>query len=204
MSARPTPPSPRNAPAVEAAFEAAPPEVVAEIVDGELHVHPRPARPHARVGSRLGQALAPFDLGDAGGGGPGSPGGWVILDEPELRFGPRPDIVVSDLAGWQRARMPDVLGGEDAPAFFDLAPDWVCEILSPSTEKLDRGKKMRVYRREGVRHAWLINPAQRTLEVYRVDGAGAWTRVDTHEEDAAVRVEPFDAVELPLGRLWER
>ncbi|AUX43773.1 hypothetical protein SOCE26_052280 [Sorangium cellulosum] len=188
---------PGNAPEVEAAFQAAPEEMVAELLDGELFTFPRPARPHTRAASRLGRRLGPFD------DDPGTPGGWVILNEPELHLGPRPDKVVPDLAGWRRDRMPDALGSEDAPAYYDVAPDWVCEVISPRTERVDRGKKMRIYRREGVRHAWLINPVAQTLEVYRLDD-GRWSLLDTHEGDEAIRAEPFDAIELPLADLWAR
>ncbi|MGK4004362.1 Uma2 family endonuclease [Sorangium sp. So ce1036] len=188
---------PGNAPDVEAAFQAVPDEMVAEILDGELFTFPRPARPHTRTASRLGRRLGPFD------DDPGEPGGWVILDEPELHLGPGPDKVVPDLAGWRRERMPDALGPDDAPAHYDIAPDWVCEVISPGTERVDRGKKMRIYRREGVRHAWLINPVAQTLEVYRLDD-GRWSLLDTHEGDEAVRAEPFDALELPLAALWAR
>lgn len=198
MSVQPVYPlPPTNSPEVEAAFQAVPAERVAEILDGELHTMPRPARPHARAASRLGRHLGPFD------DDPGQPGGWVILDEPELHLGQGPDKVVPDLAGWRRERMPDALGPEDAPAHYDVAPDWVCEVLSPSTERMDRGKKMRIYRREGVGHAWLINPVAQTLEVYRLEG-GRWVLLDTLEGDAPVRAEPFDAIELPLAALWAR
>lgn len=186
-----------NSPDVEAAFEAAPPEMVAEILDGELHTFPRPARRHTRAASRLGRRLGPFD--DDG----GDPGGWVILDEPELHLGPKPDKLVPDLAGWRRERMPDALGPEDAPAFYDVAPDWVCEVLSSSTERVDRGKKMRIYRREGVGHVWLVSPVLLTLEVYRLE-AKQWILLDTHEGDERVRAEPFQAMELRLGDLWAR
>ncbi|WP_437496364.1 Uma2 family endonuclease [Sorangium sp. So ce1099] len=189
---------PGNAPEVEAAFQAAPEEMVAEILDGELHTFPRPGRPHTRTASLLGSSLTgPFDRGRDG------PGGWVILDEPELHLGPRPDKVVPDLAGWRRERMPDALGSEDAPAHYDVAPDWICEVISPRTERVDRGKKMRIYRREGVRHAWLINPVAQTLEVYRLDDGRCYL-LDTHEGDAVVRAEPFEAIELPLADLWAR
>lgn len=116
---------PRNTPEVEAAFAAVPEELVAEIVDGELFTFPRPARPHTRARSRLGMRLGgPFDLGDGG------PGGCVILDEPELHLGPRPDKLIPDLAGWRRARMPDALGEDEAaPAHHDTAPDWICEVI---------------------------------------------------------------------------
>lgn len=191
-------PTAPNDPAVEAAFRAAPETMVAEILDGELHTMPRPARRHTRSASKLGGELyGPFWRGIGG------PGGWMILDEPEIHLGPKPDIVVPDLAGWRLERMPDEVEEDDERAYYDVAPDWVCEILSPRTEAVDRGKKMRIYRREGVRHAWLINPVTRTLEVYRLEGQH-WTLLDTFEDDAVVRAEPFDAIELSLAVLWSR
>jgi Uma2 family endonuclease len=127
----------------------------------------------------------------------------VILDEPELHLGKKPDKIVPDLAGWRRERMPDALGTPNEAAHYDVAPDWICEVLSPSTEATDRGKKMRIYRREGVRHAWLVNPLARTVEVYRLE-RGLWIFVDQDEKEDVIRAEPFEAVELSLGRLWER
>ena len=188
----------RGSDEVEAAFQATPPELVAEIVDGELYAHPRPARRHTRAASELG-----IELGPPFGRGRGGPGGWVLLHEPELHLGPCPDKLVPDLAGWRRERMPDALGPDDAPPFYDLAPDWVCEVLSPSTERLDRGAKMRVYRRERIPHVWLLNPIAQTLEVYRLEGE-RYSLLDTSEGDAVIRAEPFDAVELPLAVLWAR
>jgi Uma2 family endonuclease len=178
----------RNPPEVEAAFEAAPPEVVAEILDGQLHLHPRPMMRHGQAMYRLGRALGPFD---------DDPSGWVILPEPELHLGSRPDKLSPDLAGWRRERFSERPEG----AAMTIAPDWVCEVLSPRTERADRGPKMRIYRREGVRHVWLLNPEAQTLEVYRNDGTW-WALLDTHEGDAVVRAEPFDAIELALSRLW--
>jgi Uma2 family endonuclease len=125
----------------------------------------------------------------------------VILDEPEIHLGPKPDKVVPDLAGWRRERMPDALGGPDAPAHYEVPPDWVCEVLSPHTEALDRGKKMRIYRRERVAHAWLMNPVTRTLEIYRLENS-RWMLLDTFEGDSTVRAEPFDAIDLSLSLLW--
>ena len=181
---------------MEAAFQAVPGTMVAEILDGELHTMPRPGRPHTNTASLLGGELhGPFRRGRGG------PGGWVILDEPEIHLGPKPDKVVPDLAGWRRERMPDARGPSGGAAHYDVVPDWVCEILSPGTEATDRGKKMRIYRREGVGHAWLINPITQTLEVYRLE-TGRWVLLDTFEEDAAVRAEPFEAIELDLARLW--
>jgi Uma2 family endonuclease len=165
---------------------------VAEIVHGVLVTQPRPAARHARAATRLGNVLGPFDLG-----GPGAPGGWIILIEPELHLGP--DILVPDLAGWRRSRMaelPDV-------AAFDLAPDWICEVVSPSTAALDRMDKMPIYGAAGVGHAWLIDPLARTLEVFRQEG-GLWILPGGFKDDAGVRAEPFDAIELDLSALWAR
>ncbi|HYO69380.1 MAG TPA: Uma2 family endonuclease [Archangium sp.] len=188
----------RNTPSVEAAFQAAPEEMVAEILDGELHLSPRPARPHANVASNLGGILmAPFKFGRGG------PGGWVIIDEPEMHLGPRPDKVVPDLAGWRRARLPDALGGDKAPAHYDLAPDWVCEILSERTRSRDKGQKMRIYAREGVRHLWHVDPLARTLEIFRLQ-EDPWVLVQSFSGEERVRAEPFEALELELALLWSR
>lgn len=163
---------------------------VAEIVDGDLHVSPRPASRHSLASSRLGLELGvPFDQGRGG------PGGWWILDEPELHFGE--DVLVPDLAGWRRDRMPVF----PDTAAFTLAPDWVCEVVSPSTERFDRARKMPVCAREGVPHLWLLSPLRQTLEVYRLTES-RWLLLATHEGSARVRAEPFDAVELDLGPLW--
>jgi Uma2 family endonuclease len=187
-----------NSPEVERAWREAPDNMVAEIVDGELSLHPRPARPHLKISSELGMELGPAFVRGRGG-----PGGWVIFDEPELWLGPSPDKLVPDLAGWRRERMPDAVGDDSTPPYFDLAPDWVCEVVSISTERIDRGKKMRIYAREGVKNLWLINPLAKTLEVYRLQEKN-WLLVDTHEGDAAVRAEPFEAIELALGDLWSK
>lgn len=182
----------RNPPEVEAAYEAAPPEMVAEILDGELFVLPRPRLRHARGASRLGRYPGPFD-DDTG------PGGWILLDEPELHLGKRPDKLVPDLAGWRRERLP-ALPDEAA---CTVPSDWVCEVVSPGTEALDRGRKLRIYRREAVRHYWLLDPELETLEVYRWEG-GRYTHLETYEGAARVRAEPFDAIELDLALLWAR
>jgi Uma2 family endonuclease len=196
--ARPsTHPGAPNDPEVEAAFLAVPETMVAEILDGELHTMPRPRPRHARVATRLVGRLRPFD------DDPGEPGGWVILLEPELHLGPGPDKVVPDVAGWRRERLPPSVFDDEAPAAVTIAPDWACEVLSDRTERVDRGKKMRVYRREGVRHLWLLSPALQTLEVYRLD-AGNWTLLETFEGDAIARVEPFEEIDLHLSALWAR
>jgi Uma2 family endonuclease len=169
---------------------AVPENFVAEILGGELYATPRPASPHALVAMALSVKLGgPFHFGENG------PGGWWLLNEPELHFGA--DVLVPDIAGWRRERMPTV----PAVAHFTLAPDWLCEVLSPSTEGIDRQKKLAIYAREGVRHVWLVNPLLQTLEVWRLESE-RWSLVVAHEGNALVRAEPFDAVELPLAALW--
>lgn len=177
-------------PATYADIEALPDHVVGEIVNGKLHASPRPATPQAHVASTLG-----MDIGSSFQRGRGGPGGWWILDEPELHLDS--DVLVPDLAGWRRERMPTL----PRVPFIDLAPDWVCEVVSPSTARLDRTGKLPIYARATVAHAWLLDPDARTLEVFRRDG-GHWVLLSTHAGDEQGRAEPFAAVELELGALW--
>jgi Uma2 family endonuclease len=167
-----------------------PDNFVAEMFDGDLYASPRPAIRHAHATSVLaGNLIEPFHTGRSG------PGGWVVLYQPELHFGK--DVLVPDLAGWRRERMPK------APdeAYITLAPDWVCEVLSASTEQLDRGKKLRAYARERVAHAWLLDPVRQALEVLSLE-SGKWTPVERHEGHVTIRAVPFDAIEIELGALW--
>lgn len=165
--------------------------MVAEIIDGELRLMPRPAKPHAAAATALGEELGPpFKRGRGG------PGGWMILFEPELHLGG--DILVPDLGGWRLERMP-VLTDEEP--YFTLAPDWTCEVLSPSTAKMDRAEKLPIYARERVPHVWLVDPLLRTLEILELDGA-TWKILAVHRDDERVRAKPFDAIELDLAVLW--
>ena len=167
-----------------------PDNLVAEIVGGELHASPRPAPRHSAAEGAIGAILGPpFRFGRGG------PGGWWILPEPELHLAS--DVVVPDYGGWRRNRLPSI----PEKAYFELAPDWVCEVLSPSTASLDRTRKLAVYAREHVAHAWLVDPMARTLEVLRLE-AGRWVIVSSHEGRESVRAEPFSAVELALSDLW--
>jgi Uma2 family endonuclease len=165
-----------------------PAPLVAEIVDGVLYASPRPASRQALAHTNLIAELGPFREGSDG------PGGWWILTEPELHFGE--DILVPDIAAWRVARMPVV----PDVAWFTLAPDWICEVLSPSTERVDRSDKLRVYANAGIASAWLIDPVARRLEVLVRRGAG-WTRRGNYEMNDRARVAPFDAIEMPLSRL---
>lgn len=183
---------PARRPATYDDLVALPRHVVGEIIAGEIYAQPRPGGPHAAVASLLGMVLGnPFHRGSGG------PGGWVILDEPELHLGA--DILVPDLAGWRRTRMPEV----PDTAAFDIAPDWVAEILSPSTAAVDRVQKLPIYARENVSHVWLIDPRLQTLEAFALAGTryqllGAWRSTES------ARVAPFEELELELAALWAR
>ena len=183
---------PKLKPATYEDVLAAPEHMIAEIIDGELSLHPRPALPHAAAASSLGGELVPpFSRGRGG------PGGWVILFEPELHLGA--DILVPDFAGWRRERLPEL---PNAP-YIELAPDWVCEVLSSSTQRHDRVRKMRVYARERVKHVWLVDPEAQVLEVLRLEQDNYLIALRAAEAER-VRAEPFDAIELDLAVLWAR
>lgn len=171
-------------------LEGLPDNVVGEILRGELHATPRPRPKHGAAEFRLaGELSGPFDRGRGG------PGGWLFLVEPELHLGD--DVLVPDLAGWRRERLPEVPDS----AYLTLAPDWVCEILSRSTERIDRVKKLPIYSRERVGHVWLQDPIDRTLEVYALDGEG-FRLAGTYGDLSPVRVVPYDAIELDLESIW--
>jgi Uma2 family endonuclease len=169
----------------------APEHKVAEILDGELFLSPRPGPRHAAAAWAVGRAI-----GGATDGGPDDPGGWFILNEPELHVADH--VLVPDIAGWRRERLPALPEDE---AFFSVAPDWVCEVLSPSTERIDRGRKLRAYAEAGVANAWLVKPTDRTLEVLRLR-EGAWVILGVFEDAARVRAEPFADTEFDLARFW--
>ena len=168
----------------------APRHLVAEVLAGALYTHPRPAMRHARASSGMGAKLSPpFDYGDGG------PGGWWIIDEPELHLGA--DIVVPDLAGWRRETMPEF---PDA-AYCTISPDWVCEVLSPSTRRIDQNEKRTIYAREGVSHLWFVDPDAWTLEVFALR-EGQWVLLTTLTGAADVCQPPFEAISFPLAALW--
>jgi Uma2 family endonuclease len=162
----------------------------AEIVAGEIRVLPRPRPKHVRAASILGARLVRRFGWDADDG----PGGWVILDEPELRLGD--EIRAPDLAGWRLERYEEP---EDNP--ITLVPDWICEVLSPTTARADRAEKMPLYAENGVGHLWIVDPAMKTLEVYRREGE-LWVVRSSHGADDIISPEPFEAVPFDLGALW--
>jgi Uma2 family endonuclease len=169
---------------------AVPEHLVAELLFGQLVTHPRPAPRHARVVSRLhGVLTPPFDLGVAG------PGGWVFLVEPELHLGEH--VAVPDVAAWRLERLPAI----PETAWIEMAPDWVCEVLSPSTERYDRGDKRTIYAEAGVGHLWHVDPILRMLEVFELRD-GKWLLAGVFHDDAAVAAPPFAELTFALNLLW--
>jgi hypothetical protein len=175
------------------ALGALPSNLVAEIVGGELVDSPRPRVVQTLAASALlGELLGPFVRGQGG------PGGWLLLFAPELHL-VGGEVVVPDLAGWRRERLPEL----PDVTVMTLAPDWVCEVLSRETMALDRGRKMLAYARAGVEHVWLVDPDLQTLEIYRYEEE-AWSLLNVHEASQRVRAEPFESLGLELGALWLR
>lgn len=168
-----------------------PKNMVGEIINGQLETHPRPAPKHALASSSIGdELLSPFQKGKGG------PGGWWILDEPECHLGS--DVFVPDLAGWRKENMPSL----PETAWFEIVPDWICEILSPSTARLDRIVKMPIYAKLGVDHLWLIDPSLQTLEEYGLQNSN-WSLIATFADDAEVSIAPFAEHSFSLSVLWE-
>ena len=176
--------------ATYADLEAAPEHLVAELIGGELVTHPRPRPRHGIATAELSAELGPkFGRGRNG------PGGWLFIDEPQLALGE--DVVVPDLAGW---RLPRATFDIDE-VNVEVAPDWVCEVLSPSTEHYDRGAKRWIYANAGIAHLWLLDPRAKLLEAFQLTG-GKWLLLGavTHADD--VSLPPFDAISFPLANLF--
>lgn len=182
--------TPAHKPATYADLEAVHPHLVAEIIYGALVTHPRPSPRHAVAANVLGSALTGgFQFGRGG------PGGWIFMTEPELHFGS--DVVVPDIAGWRRERLttlPD-------KAYLETAPDWVCEVISPSTESYDRGPKRQIYAEAGVANLWFVNPVEQYLEAFQ-NVAGQWLLQSTVGGADEVKIPLFDAAPFSLGVLW--
>jgi Uma2 family endonuclease len=177
-------------PATYADIEALPPNVTGQILYGFLHSHPPPAPRHGKSQHEL-----QLELGNPFGRGLGGPGGWIFLDEPELHLGPH--VVVPDIAGWRKERLtpfPDT-------AFIATPPDWLAEILSPSTQKIDRTDKLAIYAEFGVKHCWYVDPLAKTLEVFALTG-DKWLLAATFKNDDPVTAPPFEVHTFPLNVLW--
>ncbi len=161
-----------------------------EILDGQMEAQPRPRPEHGRVEAGLSSGLfGPYDRGQGG------PGGWWLVVEPEVAFGAR-DVVVPDLAGWRRERLPELPAGR-----IEVVPDWTCEVVSPSSRSRDRVHKSDLYLRTGVRHYWIVDPEARTLEALEAR-EGVWVRLGGWTDGDTARVAPFEAVEIDVGGLF--
>lgn len=168
-----------------------PNHLVAEIIAGELITSPRPSLRHAQASSSLvGDIQGPFQKGRGG------PGGWWILFEPEIHL--QGDILVPDIAGWRKELVPEL---PTEKPYFEIAPQWVCEVISKSTVRVDRVLKLPIYAREKVDYAWLIDPDKNTLEAFLRQDRG-WFLLNTFVGSDKVKVAPFDAIEIDLGLLW--
>ncbi len=175
-----------------AQLEALPANMTGEIIDGQLIAQPRPAWPHCYTGSVLGaDILPPYQKGRGG------PGGWWIIDAPEIHFLRDVDVAVPDIAGWRRKRMPRPPRSHSC----EVVPDWICEIASPSTEAIDRTKKMPLYARYGVQYLWLVKPLLKTLEIYQLNN-GKWLNIDNYKDDDKVSAVPFQEIVIQLQDLW--
>ena len=181
---------PITKPATYADLEKVPPHLVAEIIHGVLETHPRPMPRHGIAASAInGELSYPFQRGRGG------PGGWIFITEPELHLGDH--VLVPDLAGWRRERLPVL----PQKVGITVAPDWICEILSPSTARLDQGPKRRIYGEFGVAFLWLLDPATRVLDAYQLV-AGKWILQGTATGSDDVCLPPFDAVSFSLDVLF--
>jgi len=171
---------------------ALPDGVTGEILSRQLHTQISGSARHAvAITGLLSNIGTAFDFARNG------PGGWFTLHKPEIHFVRDTEVAVPDLAGWRRERMPQVPEGHR----FEVVSDWVCEILSPSTARKDRFIKLPIYAKYGVAHAWLVDPEAHTLEAFELRD-GFWLRIAALQDDAAVRVAPFDAIEFSLADLW--
>lgn len=169
---------------------ALPENVVGEILGGVLHTQPRPRWAHARAAINIGyEIVGPF------GRGKGGPGGWVFAAEAELHLGE--NILVPDLSGWRAERAP----ADPDKVAIEIPPDWVCEILSPSTAQKDRAIKADYYAQSSIEYMWLVDPASKTLEAFKLTG-GKWLLLKVFKEDDLVAAEPFDAAPFKLDTLW--
>ena len=175
-----------------AELEALPEHLTGEIINGRLYAQPRPVSRHALAESSLGGELyGPYHRGRGG------PGGWWILIEPEIHFVRDAEVLVPDLAGWRRERMPRLPNDHR----IEVVPDWVCEILSPSTARDDRVTKMPVYARYGVPYLWLVDPLARSLEAFALE-QGRWVVIGLYGDQAEANIPPFQEIALQLAELW--
>jgi Uma2 family endonuclease len=164
-----------------------------EILNEQLYAHPRPSGLHGLVSSNLHA-----EINSSYHRGRGGPGGWWIIYEPEVHFQLDQEVLVPDIAGWRRERLPEIPVGHK----FTVAADWVCEVLSPSTESLDREIKMPIYAKYDVKDVWLVDPLKRVLETYNLDNNKLELQ-NKYERGDTVSVKPFELLQFVLKELWE-
>jgi Uma2 family endonuclease len=185
-----------NRPATYDDILALPEGILGQIIDGVLYTNPRPAGKHAYAATKINSSIDP-SFGSRSGGGPG---GWVFLFEPQLRLLGKQDVI-PDIAGWKIDRLSDeelsLLSGNR----IEINPHWVCEIISPSSVRMDKVLKATLYAECAIEYYWLVDPDQKTLEVRRLE-KGQWLVVKTFEGTEKVRAEPFEAIEIDLGSFW--
>lgn len=168
-------------------------DVRAEVIAGSIHLAPSGLPEHGHATGSIAHFIGgPFDRDD----GYGGPGGWWIFLELDVRLSLH-NIVRPDLCGYRRDRLREPWGKRP----LDLAPDWVCEILSPSNAAHDRVTKAALYAQHGVPFFWLLDPAERVLETFTLRD-GLWMRTGSFDDTATARIVPFEAIELDIGRLF--
>jgi Uma2 family endonuclease len=176
--------------ATYADLQAVPDNLVAEIIFGELVTHPRPVLGHGAATSALGAVTsAPYQFGQGG------PGGWVFVDEPEIHLGPH--VLVPDIAAWRRERWL----AKSSDPFITVAPDWICEGLSPSTEKYDKGPKRAIYAQHGVEYLWFVDARVPSLECFVLQNR-EWVLKGAFFDKETVCMPPFEALTFSLEMLW--
>lgn len=170
-----------------------PENLTGEILNGQLYTNPRPSGKHVSVATNLS-----IDIGSPYQRGKGGPGGWRILVEPEVHFVLDTEVVVPDVAGWRKERLPEVPESHK----FMVVPDWVCEIYSPSSENIDRKIKMPLYARFGVSYLWMVHPIQQTLEAFKLHN-GNWQLQGAFENKDEICVEPFESISIKMHELMD-
>ena len=174
-------------------LEQLPESLTGQILNGQLYTHPRPNGKHILISSNVGAELhGPFQKGKNG------PGGWWILQEPEVHLTLNSEVVVPDLAGWKKERLPEIPDTHK----FTVIPDWICEIFSPSTESIDKEIKMPLYAKYGVKYLWLIHPIKKSLQAFKLTN-NEWILQGTFEGNDAISIEPFDSINIKLNDLME-
>lgn len=186
-------PPTRNSASAEDAFANAPSNLRAELLHGTVLMAPAPAPLHQVHVAELLRRLSGYDRR---GRGPTDPGGWLIVPDPEVDLGEAPDKFRPDVAGWRFERATFSLR---EPA-ITVAPDWVCEVLSPSTETIDRAIKAPLYASYGVEWLWLIDPEDCSIEVFHND-RGTFRPTHTFRASSAGSLPPFEGA--PMSQFFD-